>query len=73
MQHYSDSKRAFVPFDRGLYDDETVIYRYIIPAAFQFNMGSGVVSNDTWKVMAGSAQSLFGMIGFSRRSDAGYP
>jgi hypothetical protein len=44
MQHYSDSKRPFVPFAHRLYDDETVIYRKIVPAAFQSDMGSGVVS-----------------------------
>lgn len=44
MQRYTESKRAFVPFARGYYDDKTFIYRHIVPSAFKSRMGPGLVS-----------------------------
>ncbi|KAM3554874.1 hypothetical protein MY1884_005887 [Beauveria asiatica] len=46
MQAYAESKRAFVPFARAYYDDETILYRHIVPAAFQSRMGSAIVGAD---------------------------
>lgn len=46
MQAYAESKRAFVPFARAYYDDETILYRHIVPAAFRSRMGSAVVGAD---------------------------
>ncbi|WKT43823.1 Fatty acid hydroxylase [Fusarium oxysporum f. sp. vasinfectum] len=44
MRHYTDSKRAFVPFARAYYDDENFIYRHIVPAAFSSGMDQALVS-----------------------------
>lgn len=44
LQAYSSSKRAFLPHARKLYDDDSILYRHIVPAAFQSTMGSAVVS-----------------------------
>ncbi|PLB43926.1 hypothetical protein P170DRAFT_459476 [Aspergillus steynii IBT 23096] len=44
LQRYSASKRAFVPFARALYDDPRVVYRHIVPAAFESKMGRAIVS-----------------------------
>lgn len=46
MQAYAESKRAFVPFARAYYDDETILYRHIVPAAFRSRMGSAVAGAD---------------------------
>ncbi|KAE8423923.1 hypothetical protein BDV36DRAFT_303275 [Aspergillus pseudocaelatus] len=46
MQRYSASKRAFMPYARALYDDPRVIYRHIVPAAFESQMGKAIVSPD---------------------------
>ncbi|KAL4901092.1 hypothetical protein BDW74DRAFT_187930 [Aspergillus multicolor] len=46
MQRYLDSKRAFLPYARALYDDSRVLYRHIVPAAFQSPMGKAIVSAD---------------------------
>ncbi|KAL6898458.1 hypothetical protein GGI43DRAFT_428204 [Trichoderma evansii] len=44
LQPYSSSKRAFLPYARKLYDDDSIIYRHIVPAAFQSTMGSAILS-----------------------------
>ncbi|KAH8425836.1 uncharacterized protein LDX57_003580 [Aspergillus melleus] len=44
LQRYSASKRAFLPFARALYDDPRVVYRHIVPAAFESSMGKAIVS-----------------------------
>ncbi|RHZ52831.1 uncharacterized protein CDV56_104733 [Aspergillus thermomutatus] len=44
MQRYSTSKRAFLPYARALYDDPRIVYRHIVPAAFQSPMGKAIVS-----------------------------
>ncbi|RDW64355.1 uncharacterized protein DSM5745_09766 [Aspergillus mulundensis] len=46
MQRYLASKRAFLPYARALYDDSRVVYRHIVPAAFQSRMGRAIVSAD---------------------------
>ncbi|OAR01763.1 hypothetical protein LLEC1_06113 [Akanthomyces lecanii] len=46
MQAYAESKRAFVPFARAYYDDEAILYRHIVPAAFKSRMGSALVGAD---------------------------
>lgn len=46
MKGYTDSKRAFAKFARGFYDDEDIIYRHIVPAAFKSDMGPAIVSAD---------------------------
>lgn len=46
MQTYTASKRAFVPFARAYYDDETILYRHIVAAAFRSRMGSAIVGAD---------------------------
>ncbi|KAL4935646.1 hypothetical protein BDV06DRAFT_217279 [Aspergillus oleicola] len=46
MHRYLASKRAFLPYARALYDDSRVVYRHIIPAAFQSHMGKAIVSAD---------------------------
>ncbi|KAL4982021.1 hypothetical protein BDW68DRAFT_195804 [Aspergillus falconensis] len=46
MHRYLASKRAFLPSARALYDDPRVLYRHIVPAAFQSPMGKAVVSAD---------------------------
>ncbi|KAK2595461.1 hypothetical protein QQS21_006801 [Conoideocrella luteorostrata] len=44
MVSYVNTKRAVVPYCRGFYEDDTFIYRHIVPAAFQSSMGSALVS-----------------------------
>ncbi|KAL0256806.1 hypothetical protein SLS55_009203 [Diplodia seriata] len=44
MRSYTDSKRAFVPYARAYYDDESFVYRHIVPAAFASKMGPALVS-----------------------------
>ncbi|KAL4738224.1 hypothetical protein BDV11DRAFT_206139 [Aspergillus similis] len=46
MHRYLDSKRAFLPYARALYDDARVLYRHIVPAGFQSQMGRAIVSAD---------------------------
>ncbi|KAI6715424.1 integral membrane protein [Diplocarpon mali] len=43
MQAYTASKRAFARHARKYYDDETVLYRHIVPAAFRSRMGWAIV------------------------------
>lgn len=52
MQHYTRGKRAFVPFARAYYDDETIVYRHIVPAAFSSSMGPALVTARWAAVMA---------------------
>ncbi|KAL7898750.1 hypothetical protein HDV63DRAFT_407777 [Trichoderma sp. SZMC 28014] len=44
LQAYSTSKRAFLPYARKLYDDDSILYRHIVPAAFQSTMGPAMLS-----------------------------
>jgi NAD(P)-dependent dehydrogenase (short-subunit alcohol dehydrogenase family) len=44
MRRYAASKRAFVPYARALYDHPQIVYRHIVPAAFDSPMGKAVVS-----------------------------
>ncbi|UNI24152.1 hypothetical protein JDV02_009925 [Purpureocillium takamizusanense] len=44
MQPYTEAKRAFVPFARAYYDNKTIIYRHIVPAAFRSSMGPALVT-----------------------------
>ncbi|KAB2570327.1 Monoglucosyldiacylglycerol epimerase [Lasiodiplodia theobromae] len=44
MRSYTDSKRAFVPHARAYYEDDSFIYRHIVPAAFASKMGPALVS-----------------------------
>ncbi|OJJ66201.1 hypothetical protein ASPBRDRAFT_35236 [Aspergillus brasiliensis CBS 101740] len=46
MVRYTASKRAFLPYARALYKSDKVIYRHIVPAAFDSRMGKAVVSAD---------------------------
>lgn len=46
LQRYSASKRAFLPYARALYDHPRIIYRHIVPAAFESRMGKAIVSPD---------------------------
>lgn len=46
MQRYSASKRAFMPYARALYNDPHIIYRHIVPAAFESQMGKAIISSD---------------------------
>lgn len=43
LQAYSTSKRAFLPYARKLYDDDSILYRHIVPAAFRSTMGSAIL------------------------------
>jgi hypothetical protein len=43
LQQYSKSKRAFVKHARKYYDDETLVYRHIVPSAFRSRMGYSFV------------------------------
>ena len=43
LQIYSRSKRAFLPYARMLQDEPSVIYRHIVPSAFQSTMGPGII------------------------------
>jgi hypothetical protein len=44
MEEYTASKRAFASYAREYYDDETFLYRHVVPAAFSSKMGWAVVS-----------------------------
>ncbi|KAL4758664.1 uncharacterized protein BDW70DRAFT_169943 [Aspergillus foveolatus] len=44
MQRYSASKRAFLPYARALYDHPKILYRHIVPAAFNSPMGKAFAS-----------------------------
>lgn len=44
LQLYSHSKRSFLPYARRLYDDNSVLYRHIVPAAFHSAMGPAMIS-----------------------------
>ncbi|KAI2869918.1 hypothetical protein CBS147343_7594 [Aspergillus niger] len=46
MVRYTASKRAFLPYARALYKSDKVIYRHIVPAAFDSRMGKAIVSAD---------------------------
>ncbi|KAL4928147.1 uncharacterized protein BDV17DRAFT_291895 [Aspergillus undulatus] len=46
MARYSASKRAFLPYARALYASDAVVYRHIVPAAFDSPMGRAIVSAD---------------------------
>lgn len=46
MEGYTNSKRAFVPFARAYYDENSFIYRHIVPAAFDSGMGHALVTAD---------------------------
>ncbi|KAL2835819.1 hypothetical protein BJY01DRAFT_252324 [Aspergillus pseudoustus] len=46
LHRYCASKRAFLPYARALYDDPRLVYRHIVPAAFQSPMGRAIVSAD---------------------------
>lgn len=46
MKTYTDSKRSFAEYARGFYDDGDILYRHVVPAAFQSNMGAALVSAD---------------------------
>jgi hypothetical protein len=46
MRLYAKSKRAFLPYARALYDDQDILYRHIVPAAFQSPMGNAIVSSE---------------------------
>ncbi|KAK0123946.1 hypothetical protein ONS95_008936 [Cadophora gregata] len=43
MKDYTRSKRAFARHARKYYDDEGILYRHIVPAAFRSRMGWAVV------------------------------
>jgi sterol desaturase/sphingolipid hydroxylase (fatty acid hydroxylase superfamily) len=43
---YAQSKRAFLPHAKALYNDERLVYRHIVPAAFESPMGKAIVSAD---------------------------
>ena len=51
MKAYTYSKRSFAEYARGFYDNEDILYRHIVPAAFQSNMGTALVSAD-WAAKA---------------------
>ncbi|KAL4972483.1 fungal-specific transcription factor domain-containing protein [Aspergillus desertorum] len=42
MHGYLVSKRTFLPYARALYDDPRILYRHIVPAAFQSPMGKAL-------------------------------
>lgn len=44
MDRYTASKRAFVPFARAYYNEKSMVYRHIVPAAFKSNMGNSLVT-----------------------------
>jgi NAD(P)-dependent dehydrogenase (short-subunit alcohol dehydrogenase family) len=46
LQHYSMSKRKFLPHARSFYDDRDIIYRHIVPSSFHSPMGSAIISAD---------------------------
>ncbi len=43
MKSYTTSKREFAKHARAYYDDETLLYRHIVPAAFRSQMGWAIV------------------------------
>ncbi|KAG4427559.1 hypothetical protein IFR05_016958 [Cadophora sp. M221] len=43
MKAYTASKRAFARHARKYYDDEQILYRHIVPAAFRSQMGWAIV------------------------------
>ncbi|EKD13353.1 uncharacterized protein L3040_002785 [Drepanopeziza brunnea f. sp. 'multigermtubi'] len=43
MRDYTASKRAFARHARKYYDDENLLYRHIVPAAFRSQMGWAIV------------------------------
>lgn len=43
---YSASKRRFLPFAKSLYENESVVYRHIVPSAFSSKMGAAIVNAD---------------------------
>ncbi|PBP27570.1 integral membrane protein [Diplocarpon rosae] len=43
MQAYTASKRAFARHARKYYDDDALLYRHIVPAAFRSRMGWAIV------------------------------
>ncbi|KAL2062602.1 hypothetical protein VTL71DRAFT_5674 [Oculimacula yallundae] len=47
MKAYTESKRTFAKHARRYYDDETILYRHIVPAAFRSKMGWAIVG-PTW-------------------------
>ncbi|KAL7906649.1 hypothetical protein GGI35DRAFT_487768 [Trichoderma velutinum] len=47
LQVYSHSKRSFLPHARRLYDDSSIVYRHIVPAAFHSSIGPAIFSA-TW-------------------------
>jgi hypothetical protein len=51
LQSYSYSKRSFLPYARTLYDDNSIIYRHIVPAAFRSAMGPAIISAE-WAAQA---------------------
>ncbi|KAJ5943441.1 hypothetical protein N7516_003609 [Penicillium verrucosum] len=44
LQRYSQSKRRFLPHARSFFDDSDIIYRHIVPSAFQSPMGPAILS-----------------------------
>lgn len=44
LQRYSQSKRRFLPHARSFFDDADIIYRHIVPSAFQSPMGPAILS-----------------------------
>lgn len=44
LQRYSHSKRRFLPHARSFFDDADIIYRHIVPSAFQSPMGPAILS-----------------------------
>jgi hypothetical protein len=49
LKEYSKSKRAFAKHARKYYDDETLVYRHIVPSAFRSRMGGSIVRPE-WAV-----------------------
>ncbi|KAJ2981011.1 hypothetical protein NQ176_g2294 [Zarea fungicola] len=46
MQVYTRSKREFASFARAYYEDDAILYRHIVPAAFDSRMGAAIVTAD---------------------------
>lgn len=46
-EKYAASKRAYARVARWLYKDDSILYRHIVPAAFESDMGPGFISADT--------------------------
>jgi len=47
LRSYMESKRAFARYAARLYDDDSITYRHIVPAAFRSGMGPGLISART--------------------------